>query len=281
MGSRSKDTTAPPDRAPAGRWRRRSRVAALRGRRRRRRWRSAVDRRAQLADRAAPATRRRRSAPQIDAHLGRARGRPAAGDRRRPARGAALRGARGRASPRGAARVRPSRRAEQASPALASSSAARSTRSPTGWSAIYRDGMPDATPILLESDGFDDFQTRAEYLRRIEDADAALVGRVRALRNRVSAQLAAVERGRGARRGLQRADRGRPRSDLRRPRRRRIAGARSSPACAPSARPRSTGCSRRSAAGPTRSSGSSGSPPARPRARSASGSATGRSPSRS
>ena len=58
--------------------------------------------------------------------------------------------------------------------------------------AIYRDGMPDATSILLDSDGFDDFQTRAEYLRRIQDADAALVGRVRALRNRVSAQVDAV-----------------------------------------------------------------------------------------
>ncbi len=59
--------------------------------------------------------------------------------------------------------------------------------------AIYRSGMPDATTILLEADGFDDLSTRAEYLRRIEEADASLVGRVRALRNGVADELAAVE----------------------------------------------------------------------------------------
>ena len=59
--------------------------------------------------------------------------------------------------------------------------------------AIYRSGMPDATTILLQSDGFDDLQTRAEYLRRIEAADASLVARVRTLRDQVSAQLAAIE----------------------------------------------------------------------------------------
>ena len=53
--------------------------------------------------------------------------------------------------------------------------------------------MPDATTLLLESDGFDDLQTRAEYLRRIEEADASLVSRVRSLRDQVSKQLAAVE----------------------------------------------------------------------------------------
>jgi septal ring factor EnvC (AmiA/AmiB activator) len=59
--------------------------------------------------------------------------------------------------------------------------------------AIYRGGMPDATTVLLESDGFDDLATRAEYLRRIEEADASLVARVRSLRNQVAARLAAVE----------------------------------------------------------------------------------------
>jgi septal ring factor EnvC (AmiA/AmiB activator) len=59
--------------------------------------------------------------------------------------------------------------------------------------AIYRGGMPDATTLLLEADGFDDLATRAEYLRRVEEADAALVARVRALRNEVAARLAAVE----------------------------------------------------------------------------------------
>ena len=54
--------------------------------------------------------------------------------------------------------------------------------------------MPDATTLLLEADGFDDLATRAEYLRRIEEADAAL-GRAgaRSLRDQVAAQLAAVE----------------------------------------------------------------------------------------
>ena len=55
--------------------------------------------------------------------------------------------------------------------------------------AIYRDGMPDPMTLLLDSDGFDDLQTRAEYLRRIQDADAALVARVRALRDRVNHQV--------------------------------------------------------------------------------------------
>ena len=59
--------------------------------------------------------------------------------------------------------------------------------------AIYRGGMPDETTLLLEADGYDDLQTRAEYLRRIEEADASLVTRVRTLRDAVSKRLAAVE----------------------------------------------------------------------------------------
>jgi septal ring factor EnvC (AmiA/AmiB activator) len=55
--------------------------------------------------------------------------------------------------------------------------------------AIYREGMPDPISILLDSDGFDDLQTRAEYLRRIQDADAALVARVRSLRDSVNRQV--------------------------------------------------------------------------------------------
>ena len=58
---------------------------------------------------------------------------------------------------------------------------------------IYRGGMPDATTLLLEADGFDDLSTRAEYLRRIEEADATLVGQVRSLRNAVADRLAEVE----------------------------------------------------------------------------------------
>ena len=59
--------------------------------------------------------------------------------------------------------------------------------------AIYRGGMPDETTLLLEADGYDDLQTRAEYLRRIEEADASLVSRVRSLRDAVTKRLAAVE----------------------------------------------------------------------------------------
>ena len=58
---------------------------------------------------------------------------------------------------------------------------------------IYRSGMPDMTTLILESDGFDDLATRAEYLRRIEEADASLVARVRTTRDAVSEGLGEVE----------------------------------------------------------------------------------------
>jgi septal ring factor EnvC (AmiA/AmiB activator) len=58
---------------------------------------------------------------------------------------------------------------------------------------IYRGGMPDTTTLLLEADGFDDLATRAEYLHRIEQADAGLVQRVRFLRDAVATRLASVE----------------------------------------------------------------------------------------
>ena len=140
MGSRSKDTTAPPERAPAGRWRRRSRVAALALGATGALAKPSID---ELNSRIAGARDQAQAlGAQIDAHLGRARGRPAAGDRRRPARGAAHRGARGRASTRGAARGRGRPRRAGRSPALASSSAARSTRSPTGWWRSTAAGCP-------------------------------------------------------------------------------------------------------------------------------------------
>ena len=58
---------------------------------------------------------------------------------------------------------------------------------------IYRGGMPDMATVLLQSDGWDDLSTRAEYLKRIEEADAGLVSRVRSLRDAVDQRLAAVE----------------------------------------------------------------------------------------
>ena len=60
--------------------------------------------------------------------------------------------------------------------------------------AIYRTGMPDMATLILQADGFDDLATRAEYLRRIEEADAALVSRVRITREEVSDRLDEVRK---------------------------------------------------------------------------------------
>ncbi len=48
---------------------------------------------------------------------------------------------------------------------------------------IYRSADPDLLTVMLESDGFDDLLSRYEYLRRIEEQDSSIVGRVRTLRN--------------------------------------------------------------------------------------------------
>ena len=48
---------------------------------------------------------------------------------------------------------------------------------------IYRTPSPDLITVMLESDGFDDLVSRYEYLRRIEEQDSSIVGRVRTLRN--------------------------------------------------------------------------------------------------
>jgi septal ring factor EnvC (AmiA/AmiB activator) len=59
--------------------------------------------------------------------------------------------------------------------------------------AIYRGATTDESALLLNADGFDDLATRAELLRRIQEADASLVSRVRVLRDDVTTKLAAVE----------------------------------------------------------------------------------------
>jgi septal ring factor EnvC (AmiA/AmiB activator) len=59
--------------------------------------------------------------------------------------------------------------------------------------AIYKSGTPDITSVLLGSDSFSDLLTRDDYLKKINDADAALVRRVRALRDKVRAALAQVK----------------------------------------------------------------------------------------
>ena len=58
---------------------------------------------------------------------------------------------------------------------------------------IYRSDMPDELGVLLSSDGFDDLATRAEYLSRVEQADAALVHNVRTMRDAVRIRLGEVE----------------------------------------------------------------------------------------
>lgn len=58
--------------------------------------------------------------------------------------------------------------------------------------AIYRTGSPDLATIVLASDGLDDLVTRYEYLDRIQDRDAAIVGRVRSLRDRSEATVERV-----------------------------------------------------------------------------------------
>jgi murein DD-endopeptidase MepM/ murein hydrolase activator NlpD len=47
--------------------------------------------------------------------------------------------------------------------------------------------------VILQSDGFDDLVSRYEYLRRVESQDAAVVGRVRGLRNQTRDTVERVE----------------------------------------------------------------------------------------
>jgi peptidoglycan DL-endopeptidase CwlO len=58
---------------------------------------------------------------------------------------------------------------------------------------IYRSNEPDMLTVILQSDGFDDLLSRYEYLRRVEDQDAAVVSRVRGLRNSTRDTVARVE----------------------------------------------------------------------------------------
>ena len=61
---------------------------------------------------------------------------------------------------------------------------------------IYRSGDPDLFTVMLESDGFEDLVSRYEYLRRIEEQDSSIVGRVRTLRNgtRVTVERVTADR---------------------------------------------------------------------------------------
>ena len=79
------------------------------------------------------------------------------------------------------ARLRSREGAARAAPRT--SCAARSTSLRNRLVDIYRSGDPDLLTVMLESDGFDDLLDRYEYLRRIEEQDSSIVGRVRGLRN--------------------------------------------------------------------------------------------------
>jgi len=48
---------------------------------------------------------------------------------------------------------------------------------------IYRTGEPDILTVILDANGFDDLVSRYEYLRRVQDQDSEVVGRVRGLRD--------------------------------------------------------------------------------------------------
>ena len=74
--------------------------------------------------------------------------------------------------------------------------------------AIYRSDQPDVLTVMLESDGFDDLIERYEYLRRIEEQDADVVGRVRGLRNASRETVARIEAA-----GRDRRQEGRARAD--------------------------------------------------------------------
>jgi peptidoglycan DL-endopeptidase CwlO len=65
---------------------------------------------------------------------------------------------------------------------------------------IYKSDQPDALTVILDSDGFDDLVNRFDYLTRIQEQDAAIVARVRFLRNE---SKATVERIRIAKREIE------------------------------------------------------------------------------
>lgn len=64
--------------------------------------------------------------------------------------------------------------------------------------AIYKGETIDEAQVLLDANGYDDLATRAQLLRRIQEADEELAMRVRELRAAVAARLAEVEAARAA-----------------------------------------------------------------------------------
>jgi septal ring factor EnvC (AmiA/AmiB activator) len=52
--------------------------------------------------------------------------------------------------------------------------------------AIYETDAPDYVSVLLNSNGFDDLSTRADYLKALHDADTRVADRVASLRNQMA-----------------------------------------------------------------------------------------------
>jgi peptidoglycan hydrolase CwlO-like protein len=52
--------------------------------------------------------------------------------------------------------------------------------------AIYESEAPDTVTVLLNSDGFDDLSTRADYLQALHDADVRIANRVASLRDQMA-----------------------------------------------------------------------------------------------
>ncbi len=52
---------------------------------------------------------------------------------------------------------------------------------------IYKEATPDSLTVLLDSNGYDELSTRAQYLDALHDADARLAGQVAALQDEVKA----------------------------------------------------------------------------------------------
>ena len=58
--------------------------------------------------------------------------------------------------------------------------------------AIYESDAPDYASVLLNSDGFDDLSTRADYLQALHDADLRIADRVASLRDQMAARARRV-----------------------------------------------------------------------------------------
>lgn len=63
---------------------------------------------------------------------------------------------------------------------------------------IYKTGQPDVLTVLLDSQGFDDLVTRYDFLSTVQDQDAAIVERVRVLRDRSADSAARIRAARSA-----------------------------------------------------------------------------------